>query len=146
MPYSTTDANSILGWTFAKNAITSKDKVFIGLSSNDPEADNGAFNELSGDGYARELISQYGEKYPEKMGTPSNRQIKNVAQINWPKFTAQKIVKGIGLFTDPTGGTPYAYFSLSNTSVTVPAGAVPLFDPSMFILALSDKDEDISAT
>lgn len=144
MPYSTTDANSILGWTFAKNAITSKNQVFIGLSSNDPEADKGVFTELSGDGYARELIAQYGETYPAKMGTPSNRQIKNTAQINWTKLTAQKTVKGIGLFTTATGGTPYAYFSLSNGSVTVPAGAVPLFDPNTFILALSDTDEEIN--
>ena len=144
MPYSTNDANSILGWTFAKNSITNKNRVYIGLSSNDPEADKGVFNELSGDGYARELIAQYGEAYPAKMGTPSNRQIKNAGQINWTKFTAQKVVKGIGLFTEPTGGTPYAYFSLSNTSVTVPAGAVALFDPETFILALSNTDEAIT--
>lgn len=146
MPYDVSKSNSILGWTFAKNSLPNIQQVYVGLSSNNPEADGGTFVELTGDGYARELIAQYGESYPAKMGTPSERQIKNIAQINWTKFTADKNVKGIGLFNTPTGGTPYAYFSLSNQegSLNVPAGAVALFDPETFILALGDTDEEIA--
>jgi hypothetical protein len=146
MPVGVTDSNNFLGWLFAKNSMNNKNKVYIGLSSNDPEADGGVFNELSGDGYARELISQYGESYPNKIGSPSNRKITNTAQINFTKFTAQKIAKGIGFFTAETGGTPYMYFKLSNSggTLTIPAGAVALFDPNTFVLALGDTDEELT--
>lgn len=143
MPFSTTYANNILNWMFGKtSALSGHSKVYIGLSSNDPEADNGAFSELSGSGYSRVLIAQYGETYPDVIGSASARSITNPKQINWTKATADWLnAKGFGLFTAEAGGSPYFYGKLDN-EVEVPTGAVALFDPNT--LKISFPTTDIS--
>ncbi len=145
MPFSTTYANNILNWAFGKSgSLSGHTKVYIGLCSNDPEADGGTFNELSGNGYSRVLVSQYNEAFPDVIGTASGRAITNPKQINWTKSTAAwATAKGFGLFTTETGGAPYFYGTL-DTPVEVPQGAVALFDPNT--LKISFPTTDVSTT
>lgn len=141
MPFSTTYANEILNYTIAKtNALTAPSKVYIGLSSNDPEADNGTFTELQGGNYNRVLVSIKGESFPDYLSSASNREIGNVKQINWLKSTsAWPTAKGFGLFSAETGGTPFFYGKLDEP-VEVPSGAVALFDPGTLKISFPATD------
>ncbi len=143
MPFSNTYANNILNWALGKsNALSVHSKVYIGLSSNDPEADGGTFTELSGNGYSRVLVSQYNETYPNVIGSAANRTIKNTAQINWTKATGNWVTaNGFGLFTSETGGTPYYYGKL-DAPMTCVEGAVALFDPNTFEISFSATDAE----
>lgn len=151
MPFSTAYANSFLNYTFAKNTgLTAPNMVYIGLCTNDPEADDGTFNELSGKGYARVLISQKSETYPNVIGSASARSITNTQQINWTKATADwERVNGFGLFSSETGGTPFFYGKLdlsdeviAEGGLLVPSGAVALFDPNTLLISFSDTDTE----
>lgn len=146
MPFSTTYANNILNYLFAKSStLTAPDAVYIGLCSNDPVADNGNFVELSGSGYARVLLSQKGETYPNVIGSASNRAITNTYQINWTKATLDwATAKGFGLFSAASGGQPFFYGKLEEP-VTCVAGAVALFDPQTFKISFPLTDETASA-
>lgn len=141
MPFSTPYANNILNYLFAKTKeLIIPDAVYIGLCANDPEADNGTFNELSGYGYARVLISQKGETYPNVIGSASNRMITNPYQINWTKATGDwEEAKGFGLFSAASGGTPFFYGKLE-VPVTCVAGAVALFDPNTLKISFPTTD------
>ena len=142
MPFNTTYANNILNFAFGKGSLSAPSNVFMGLCSNDPEADNGTFNELSGNGYSRILIST-GSGYPNLIGSASNRMIQNTKQINWTKATGDWVTAcGFGLFTSETGGTPYYYGSLAEP-IAVSAGSVALFDP--YSLKLTFPETDIAA-
>ena len=142
MPFSSTYANQILNYVFSKTAsLTAPNSVYIGLSKNDPEADNGVFTELAGYGYGRVLISQKGLAYPNVISTASNRSITNAYQINWAKATGEwETANGFGLFADATGGTPFFYGKLT-APVIVPEGAVALFDPNTLVISISSTDE-----
>lgn len=145
MPFSTTYANNILNWAMGKYAsLSAHNQIWIGLCSNDPEADNGTFTELSGNGYARVLLSQYNEAYPAIMSSATNRVIKNNAQIGFTRATggAWDTVNGYGLFTAATGGTPIFYTKLK-TPVETPEGAVFLFDPGELKIAFQTTDVEI---
>jgi hypothetical protein len=143
MPYDNVKSNSILDWTFGKTKLSEISRVYIGLSTNDPVAGKGVFNELSGNGYARVLIGMYGESYPGLITAAAERTILNGRQINWTKATADwPAANGIGLFSSETGGTPYFYGKLEEP-VTCPAGAVFLFDPQT--LRVSFPDSDVAA-
>lgn len=144
MPFNDTYANNILNYAFAKTAtLTAPTAVYIGLSSNDPEADSGEFTELSGGGYHRVLISVKNETYPDVITSSTNRRINNTKQINWTKATADWVdANGFGLFSSETGGTPFFYGKLS-APVSVSAGSVALFDPYAFIILFPDMDETI---
>lgn len=129
MPFSNTYANNILDWAFGKKDLGRLETVFIGFSTNDPEADNGAFSELSGGAYHRVAVGSYGDPYPDYINAASGREITNGKQINWTKATANwPDAKGLGLFTTETGGTPFYYCALDQV-LSVEAGAVALFDP-----------------
>lgn len=151
MPFSDSYANSILNYTFAKTQqLTPPTQVWIGLSSNDPEADGGTFNELSGGGYGRVLISLRGETYPNFINSASDREITNSYQIAFPKATAEWTVKGIGLFSSQAGGEPFFYGAIELTEeqaeavgLVVDPGAVALFDPET--LKIEFPAEDVSA-
>lgn len=146
MPFSTTYANQLLDWTLGKGSVSlSKfSEVWIGLSTNNPEEDNGAFTELSGDTYSRVLIAQSGNAYPDVIGTANERLIKNVKQINWAKATINwSTVKGFGLFGSKTGGSPHFYGSLEEP-LTVTAGAVALFDPEAFQISFPTSDTAVA--
>lgn len=149
MPYSKDYANQILNVTLAKQAqLSAPSTVYIGLSTNDPEADDGIFNELSGNGYKRVLISQKGASYPAKIGTAADRVISSIDQINWNKATLDWLrVNGFGLFTTETGGTPYYYGKLEMTEeekaaggILVVAGAVMLIDPGTMRISFTTTD------
>ena len=141
MPFSNTYANNILEWAFGNNNLTNHSKVYIGLCSNDPEADNGTFTELSGGGYARVLLSVYNNQYPDYIGAATSREIKNIKQIAWPKATADwTTAKGFGLFAAETGSTPYFYGRLTQP-VTCASGEICIFDPEALTVKLSDVDE-----
>ena len=145
MPFSNVYANNILNWAMGRsNALSGHDQVFIGLCSNDPEADKGIFNELSGNGYGRVLIHQYNETYPGLMNPAGDRSISNGKQIGFTKATGGAWVqtKGYGLFTAASGGTPFFYAKLKNP-VETPEGAVFLFDPGELKIDFQDTDVDI---
>ena len=142
MPFSNTYANNILGWLFAKNSLSNHSKVYIGLCSNDPEADNGTFTELTGGNYARVLVSVSGATYPDVIGAAASREIKNVKQITWAKSTADwTTAKGFGLFSTETGGAPYFYGKLK-TPVTCASGEVALFDPNSLKISIAATDTE----
>lgn len=149
MPFSTTYANNILNYLFSKTStLTAPDYVYLGLSTNDPEADGGTFTELSGGGYARVLISQKGVTYPNVIGSASSRAITNQYQINWTKATLDwSRVKGFGLFSAASGGTPFFYGALELTDeeaeaggILCEAGAVMLFDPQTLKISFPATD------
>lgn len=155
MPFSTTYANDILNYTFAKTqSLTAPSAVYIGLSTNDPEADGGAFTELSGNGYARVLISQRGATYPALIGSAASRAISNIAQINWTKATADWVrVKGFGLFSSASGGTHFFYGKLELTEeeeaaggILCEVGAVMLFDPNTLKISFPTTDVEEATT
>lgn len=148
MPFNDAFANNILNWALGKGTLSNMSAIYIGLCTNDPEADEGSFSELSGNGYSRVLISQYGKDYPNLIGSASGRVIKNAYQINWTKATADWLrVNGFGLFTTPTGGTPYFYGKLNLSAqdeaaggLLCPGGAVMLFDPQTLKISFPTTD------
>lgn len=149
MPLSVTKANSILGYLFGKVQLGAIENVYIGLSSNNPEEDNGTFTELSGGNYRRVFISQWNETYPNVMGAASNRSITNQAQITFNKATSDWLTaKGFGLFDAPEGGSPYYYAALDEPFPTTAAGAVALFDPQTLKISFlgTDVHEATAAT
>lgn len=121
MPFTTTETNNILNWALGKsNGLTSKIKVYIGLLKNDPEADNGTCQELSGDTYHRVLISAYNNTDIKLIGSADARVIQNTAQIAWTKATATwPEVKGIALYTTESGTTAPFYYAKVPTPFTV---------------------------
>lgn len=145
MPFSTTYANSILNTMMGRTAsLSGHDKVFLGLSSNDPEENSGIFTELSGSGYGRVLLHQYNETYPGLMSAATARGVTNTKQIGFTKATAGwATAKGYGLFTAETGGTPFFYAKLREP-VDTPAGAVFLFDPGELKIDFQTTDVDIT--
>lgn len=146
MPFNTTYANKILDWAFGKSAgLSPQEHVWLGLCSNDPEADGGTFNELSGNGYARVLVSQYNNDHPDFIGTATARAIRSVKQIGFTRATggAWVAANGYGLFTQPTSGAPFFYAKLKQP-VTVPDGAVFLFDPGDLKIDFQTTDVDIT--
>ena len=147
MPFNDSYANNILNYAFAKvQTLTAPTSVYIGLSSNDPEADGGAFTELSGNGYNRVLIALKGETYPNVISSATNREVQNTKQINWTKATGDWMdAKGFGLFSAETGGTPFFYGKLEEP-VSVKAGSVALFDPYAFKITFPEEDVVEEAT
>lgn len=153
MPFNDTYANNILNWALGKGSLSSHSQVYIGLCSNDPEADGGTFSELSGGGYGRVLISQLSSAYPGLINSAASRAIINGKQINWTKATADwERVNGFGLFTAETGGTPYFYGKLDLTDeeeaaggLLVEAGSVALFDPQTLQISFPATDVEAAA-
>lgn len=151
MPFSTAYANDILNWAMGRtDGLIRHEQVWIGLCYNDPEADKGEFRELSGYGYGRVLVSQFGEVYPGLISAANERLIANGKQIAFTKATGGDWLdsegnspSGYGLFTVPTGGTPFFYAKL-NEPVPTPAGSVFLFDPNELKISFKDVDEDIT--
>lgn len=147
MPFAESYANNILNYIFGKTkTLTAPTDVYLALSSNDPEADNGTFTELSGGGYEREHICTTNGLYPDKMGAPTGRVIANKKQINWNKATANwPDIKGFALFSAPTGGTMLYYGKITNAEgkLSINSGAVALFDPGALKISLSSVDVDM---
>ena len=146
MPFSDSYANQILNYALAKTAtLNAPTAVYIGLCTNDPEADGGTFNELSltgGYGYSRVMIVRRDETYPNVIGTAANRAITNQYQINWTKATLDwPEAKGFGLFSAATGGSPFFYGKLEEP-VTCVAGAVALFDPQTLRISFPATDTE----
>ena len=146
MPFTETYAQNVLNYIFGKTkTLTAPADVYLALSSNDPEADNGTFTELSGGGYTRVHISTTSGTYPNMMGTPTGRSITNSKQINWNKATANWAdIKGFALFTAASGGTMIYYGKITNAEgkVSVDSGAVALFDPGALKISIASTDVD----
>lgn len=150
MPFDVMHANQILDYMFSKTntSINAYSQVYMGLSRNDPEADAGIFNELDAttcDNYERVLISIKNETYPDFMGKANNRTIKNVKQINFNRNRSETdawdTIKGFGLFSAKTGGTPFYYAKVDREGgVEVPPNAVALFDPNTLVISFSSTD------
>ena len=146
MPFSTTYANSVLNLMMGRTAsLTGHKMVYLGLCTNDPEADAGVFNELSGNAYGRVLLHEYNMDHPDLMNAASARGITNKKQIGFTKASpsAWPTAKGYGLFTAETGGTPFFYAKLREP-VDTPAGAVFLFDPGELKIDFQTTDVDIT--
>lgn len=146
MPFSTNYANNVLNYIFGKSgSMNVPTNVYLALSSNDPEADNGTFTELSGGGYTRVHISTQSGVYPNLMNAAANRAITNKSQINWNKATAKWAdIKGFALYTAATGGEMIYYGKITNAEgkVSVDSGAVALFDPGALKISIASTDED----
>lgn len=146
MPFTESYAQNILIYIFGKTkTLTAPTDVYLALSSNDPEADNGTFAELSGGGYSRVHITTTNGNYPNMMGAPTGRSITNNKQINWNKATAKwQDIKGFALFTALTGGTMIYYGKITNAEgkVSVDSGAVALFDPGALKISIASTDVD----
>lgn len=152
MPFTNTYANQILDYALAKTAtLTAPSAVYIGLCTNDPEADGGAISELSGGGYHRVLISQRGETYPNVIGSAAARAISNPYQINWTKATLDWArINGFFLSASSVVGETtqiffYGKIELSEEDeaaggLLVEAGAVALFDPNAFKISFAETD------
>lgn len=149
MPFSTTYANQLLDMIFARRyGVKAPKVVYLALSKNNPEEDNGRFEEIAGDTYKRLRIASLVEDteydVPKTsdnydvfnawkasndlnyIGSAANREISNVEQINWTKATARDwdASKGFGLFETPTGGAPFYYGKLDLTAEQVAAGGL----------------------
>lgn len=144
MPFSTEYANRILNCAFGKTDMNAPTYVYLGLSTNDPVADGGAFAELNVDGYERIMIYSEQAGAEIKVGSAENRLIQNTKQINWTKATTQwNTVIGFGLFTSASGGNPFFYGKLKEP-ITVPVGAVALLSPGDLKVGISSVDEEIA--
>ena len=147
MPFNTTTANQLLNWTLGNSAVSlaQNNIVYIGLSTNDPEADGGTFTELTGDTNERVLIAQAGASYPDCIGEAADRSIENTKQINWTKATTNwPTVKGFGLFNAKAGGQPYFYGKLEE-DLNVVNGSVALFDPGALKISFPTSDAAAAA-
>ena len=151
MPFCDDYANNILKWLFGQSSSltpTRHSVLYLGLSTNDPEADLGTFNELSCNTYERLLIVNNGSEVGNYIGDVSDRAVTNIKQINWTKATANwDKANGFGLFTAPTGGTPIFYGKLDLTptqeaagGLLIETGAVALFDPGALKISFSTTD------
>jgi hypothetical protein len=146
MPFNDAYSNNILNFIFGKSSLTAPTTVYIGLCTNDPVADGGAFNELSGGNYGRvEIVKKVsGTDVHSFINNASGRAITNGKQINWLKATLDwELAKGFGLFTSETGGTPFFYGALELTEaqqaaggLEVVTGAVALIDPQTLKISL----------
>lgn len=163
MPYSTAYANDILNLTLGQRRQLETDlsRIYLALSTNDPEADGGYFEELTVPGYERVLIVRWESKYnsvtgkteytlqefPSYFGAAENREIQNNRQINWNRATRDwPMVKGFGLFTKESNEglavpeEPFFYGKL-DTELEVPENAVALFDPGSLKLTFPAGNE-----
>lgn len=150
MAFSTTYANGILNYLFGKTSqLTAPTNVYVGLCTNAPETDGGTFTELTNDWYERTLIVQRGTGsasstfYTNLMTTATNREIHNEKQINWFKALDEVTVKGFGLFSSETGGTPF-YYGDFEAPIKCNAGAVFLFSPEMLKVNIGTVDEELT--
>lgn len=142
MPFNTTVCNNLLNYFFGySTTLPTYNALYIGLCSNDPEADGGTFTELSGSGYARVVIVQKNDRtYPNYMQDATERYITNKFEIHFKKATAAwPTAVGFGIFSAETGGTPIYYAKLDE-SVTVPLNGVALLDPYKLKIGFADAD------
>lgn len=148
MPYSIEKRNQFLNLTFPSlnsTNVSIPSKMYLALCSNDPVADGGAFNELSGDTYARVLICRKGEDLPNYMSAVNAGKIYNTKQITFNRATtAWTQVKGIGLFETETNGSVVFYATLKDP-VDVGTNQIFTFDPNTFVVQFADTDVEIAA-
>lgn len=150
MPYSIEKRNEFLNLTFP--TVSNKSKtystpsfLYLALCTNDPVADNGTFNELNEDTYARVLLARAGQDLPDLLSTITAGKIYNVKQITFNRAKANwSQVKGIGLFTTEEGGAPTFYATLKNP-VDTAINQIFTFDPNTFIVQFADTDVEIEA-
>lgn len=135
MPFSTTETNNILkyelGLTNTPPAV--KNAVYIGLLTNDPEADKGTcteFTTTAAVGYHRVRIAKYSDSESNKISLRKERVITNDEQINWTKAGNNwPEAKGIALYTTEAVGSGTAfYYSKIPTPFATEAGNVALFE------------------
>jgi hypothetical protein len=140
MPFSTTETNAILKYELGlvNTPPTVKNAVYIGLLTNDPEADKGTcteFTTTAAVGYHRVRIAKYTDSDSNKIALRKERVITNDEQINWTKAGNNwPEAKGIALYTTEVVGSGTAfYYSKIPTPFATEAGDVALFeraDPS----------------
>lgn len=135
-------ANNYLNFLLGKTkTLTAPTQVWLGLCTNDCEAE-GTFSEVSGNGYGRTLLSYSGQTLDVTISAAAARALENLKQIVTPKATGDYTVKGIGLFSAETGGTPFAWGNLdTENGVAVVTGALPMFEKGAFGLYMPDGTE-----
>lgn len=147
MPFTLTKAHNILEHLFGAKTLTAPEYVYIGLCSNDPEADEGSITELSGNGYSRVLIARGGQAYPDIMSDGYDRSIWNKVQINWTKATGDWVdANGFFLASSSTVGDTSSIFFYGKleTAVSCKAGEVALFDPNSLRISFPKADVPIT--
>ena len=149
MPFGIHYGNLMLNLAFAKvDRVSAPDYVYIGLCSNDPEADSGKIVELSGNGYSRVLIGIKNQGYPNQIADAGTRSISNKYQINWTKATGDWLeAKGFFIASDlspiahANTATNLIFFGRLQEPVKVEAGMVALFDPYAFNIRFPEDDD-----
>ena len=152
MPFVSTFANNLLKWLTANGTIPSyNEAVYIGLVQNYSEDSPDSISELPAtNGYARVLIAQRGQTFPELIGDAdiSSRVATNGKQINWTKASpgGWPAANAFLLSTSPTVGETASimFVGLLDAPITCAAGAVALFDPGELKIQISNKDEQIT--
>ena len=143
MPLSNKYANNYLNFLFSKvSTLAAPETVYLGLTTNDPVADKGVIQELSGDTYARKLVSIKGNTlYPGLISSAANRVIQNVEQIAWTKATKENWPKARGwiLMDAPTGGDLIFYGRLEQP-ILCEVGAIAEIDPNSLKISFPMSD------
>lgn len=149
MPYSVEKRNEFLKLTFPSlnnnTSASTPAQLYLALSVNDPVADRGVFNELSGDTYKRKLIARKGQDMPAYMSDIEGGKIYNKEQITFNRAkVAWTQVKGIGLFNVEENGSPIFYAALKNP-VDTDENEIFTFDPNTFVVQFAETDVEIEA-
>lgn len=126
MGFTATKATEILQSAITKN-------VYVGLSTSTPTAAGGNFTEpVPASGYARSLFGE--------VNTSIAAQVANNAIIFFNETLGEGYgtVTHFGLFSAPSGGTPFFTGELTS-ALTIGAGYVPIFRAKQLVIGL-DKE------
>lgn len=81
-------SNKVLQAMFGKvSNISLAQNCYLALSSTKPNVDGTNVTEPSGNGYTRKLIGNYNVSQTQAMGTPTNGEITNTAEIHFDAAT-----------------------------------------------------------
>lgn len=145
MPFTTAICNDILSLYFGdKTSLSSgSTDLYLALCTNDPEADNGSFNELSGNNYERVWLAtkNANARWPVYMADPVGRSVQNQEEIHFNKATpaAWSTANGFGIFNDEAGGT-LLYYAKLDDPISCAANDVVVFDPGDLKIAFATED------
>lgn len=151
MPFTTTICNDILSLYFGDKTTLSSGStdLYLALCTNDPEVDDGSFQELSGNNYERVWIATKtaNAKWPVYMDDPNGRSVQNKEEIHFNKAAPADwpTAIGFGVFNAEKGGT-LLYYAALDEAITCAANDVVVFDPGDLKISFASKDVSTSST
>ena len=123
MPYSVSLRNSVVTYVAGKGSALAPTTMYLAMYNGDPLGTGVQVG-------SRVAISS-------AMGTASNGQISNTAEIAWPRTTsALGTVTHLALFNAESGGTLFASGALASP-VNVPANVTPTVPVGGLIISLT---------